>query len=243
MSLKDNEKDFIDRFFDYCDTYKESGIRFFAIIICFFLLFVIGLFYAPSAIRLCAQLLPFKIDFIALSPLEILYNYFKVALVSSLLLTLPLILYQFAKLRIEKEKNVEAKTDHLIYALVLLIVTLLSTFLTYKYIFPAEIMFLFGLNFSVAIFASSLSAIVSAFIYTLLLVIMLILLPFMRYLIKNSKFFNYSEMTNFKKPVMLYSAILTAVIALPLELLLLGLVFLTFYGWYKILVHYSMKRD
>ena len=123
-----------------------------------------------------------------------------------------------------------------------MIIILLSIFLTDKFIFPLTIMFLYGLNFSVADFDSSLSAIISAFLYMLFLVIMLILLPFMRILIKNSKFFNYSELVSFKKPVMIYSAIITAIIALPIEILVFGLVFITFLGWYKTLVHFSKKR-
>ena len=186
MSLNDNEMDFIDKFFAYCDRYKSSGVRFFAVIVCFFLMFILGLFLSPSMIRLCAQELPFKIDFLALSPLEVFYNYFKIALIFSSLISLPLFIYQFGKLRFEKG-DVEEKTNHLIYALALSIIIIVCAFLTFKFIFPAIIMMLYGMNFSVATFSSGLSAIVSSFIYTLILTIMLVLLPFMRLLIKQSK--------------------------------------------------------
>lgn len=240
--MNSNDKDFIDNFFDYCATYKSSGVRFLAVIIIFAFLFIIGLFYAPGLIRLLAKSFPFRIEFLQFSPIEIIYNYVKIAFFFSSFLSLPIFVYQFGKLKFE-HNDIEEKTNHLLHSLILSLHILLGIFITYKLIFPLIISFLYGLNFDVATFSSNLSAMVSSFIYASIVVILLISLPFTRFLIKNSMFFNYSELVQIKKPMMLYLGILTAIISLPIEILSLGIVFLTFLLWYKLLIHFAKTRE
>ncbi len=185
--------------------------------------------------------MPFTVEFIQLSPLDAVFNYCKIGFFVALLYTLPLFIYQFGKLKVEKE-TFEEKTNRMLAASALMLIMLVASFLTYKFIFPMEIMFLYGFNFNVARFASSLSAAVSTFIFTLLMVVILILLPFLRYLIKKSLFFNYSELVSFKKPVMVYAIVFAAIIALPLELITLALVFLAFVIVYRILIIFARTR-
>ena len=242
MSLNDNEKDFVDKFFDYFNIYKGSGVRFFAVAIMFFILFIIGFLCAPALIKISISKMPFKVDFLVLTPVDILFNYCKIALFFASFLTFPYFLYQFGKLRYENIDD-EQKADRIIISLVFTLFIFLGMFLTSEFFFPAEIMFFYGMNFGVAAFSTSFSAIVSTFIYTDFILTMLIVLPYLFYLIKKSQFFSYAEMLQYKKPIMIYSGILTAIIALPVEILFLGFVFLTFFLWYKVLLNFAKKRD
>ena len=242
MSLNDSEKDFIDKFFDYFNVYKDSGVRFFAVALCAFSLFILGLFLAPTFIKMISGILPIEITFLVLSPLDILFNYLKIALFFAFIFAFPVFIYQFGKLKY-KSIDADEKINRIIISLIMEIIAVISLFVSYKFLLPTSILLLYGLNFSVVSSTISLSSIVLTFIYMSILVTLVLMLPVMRYLIKNSKFFNYSEMVSFKKPVMIYAGIFTAIIALPIEFLIMGGIFLTFYFWYKILVKYSKSRD
>ncbi len=240
--MNSNDKDFIDSFFAYIEPYQKSGVRFLAVIICFALLFISGVLLSPFIIRDIQESLPFTVNFLQLSPFEVLFNYLRIGFFLALLLTLPLFLYQFGKLKINKD--IFSERINLLYnALIILAIIVGAMFLVYKIVFPLEIMILYGLNFDVAYFSSSLTAVVATFVATLFVVIMLLLLPLLRYLIKNSQLFNYATFVKYRKPVIIYSAIFSALIVLPMELIGLGVLFLFFFFWYKILVNFSKKRD
>ena len=242
MNLEGNEnKDFIDKFIDYFEPYQKSGVRFAAVAICFFILFIIGTIIAPSVIRSCQRALPFSIQFLQLSPFELIFNYLKIGFFFSLFMTSPYFIYQFGKLKLGT--NVEQKTNLIISAFVLFFAILLATFLTYKFVFPFEIVFLYGLNLNVAQFTTGLSAVVSTFIFTFIMVLLVILLPAIRILIKKSLLFNYATLIVFKKPIMIYLAVLSALLALPIEIISLGFVFLIFFMVYKMLIAFAKKRD
>ena len=240
--MSSNDKDFIDNFFAFMEPYQKSGVRFLAVIICFILLFVLGIFLSSFIIRNMQEGLPFTINFLQLSPFEVLFNYLRMGFFLSFFLTLPFFLYQFGKLKINKD--IFSERINLLYnALIILAIIIVSILFVYKIVFPMEIIFLYGLNFDVAYFSSSLSAMISTFVFTLFIVVMLLLLPLLRNLIKKSQLFNYATFVTYRKPVMIYSAIFSALIILPMELIGLGLMFLAFFLWYKILVNFSKKRD
>lgn len=240
--MSSNDKDFIDNFFAFLEPYQKAGVRFLAVIICFKLLFILGVWLAPSIIRALQENLPFTVNFLQLSPFEVIFNYLRIGFFLSVFLTLPIFLYQFGKLKINKD--IFAERINLLYnALIVAAIIFVSIFFVYKIVFPAEIIFLYGLNFDVAYFSSSLTAIISTFIFTLFVVVMLLLLPLLRNLIKKSQLFNYATFITYRKPVMIYSAIFSVLIILPMELIGIGLMFLFFFFWYKILVNFSKKRD
>ena len=240
--MSSQDKDFIDNFLDYFKPYQNSGVRFLAVIICYILFFIIGTALSPSIIRHCRDVLPFSVEFLQLSPWEVLFNYLKVGFFFSFFATLPVAIYQFGKLKIEKDMF-KQRMNLLYTSIGVAGIILLTGFLTYKLFFPWQIMFLYGMNFDVAYFSASLSSMVSAFIFTIFVVLMLAFLPLLNFLIKKSLFFNYATFTQYRKPVVVYCVVLSLLIVLPLELFALGVVFLTFFFWYKLLVNFSKKRD
>ena len=242
MNSDGNNKDFIDKIFEYCEKYKTQGVRSFTVLGCFVLFFALGIFWAPSFIKILSAGLPFKIDFLILSPLDIIFDYIKIAFFFSLFMTLPYLLYQFGKLRFE-HNNFEDKTEHIFNAAFLFLIFLVGNILTYKVTFPFLIMFLYGLNFGVASYATSLSSIISTYIYLLILTIALMVLPCMKYLIKKSRFFNYDELVKNKKTVMIYAAVLTMIIAIPVDFVAIAIIFLTFFLLYRQIMNYAKTRD
>ena len=236
------DKDFIDKFIEYFEPYQKSGVRSIAVAVCFIVSFVIGTIASPSIIRGYQHALPFSIEFIQLSPFELIYNYLKIGFFFSLFTTLPVFVYQFGKLKIDKS-DVNKKTNLLLAACVLAVILILNIFLTYKILFPIEIMLLYGINFDVAEFSTSLSSIVSTAIFTYLILFLIILLPILRILIKKSLFFNYATLNLYKKPIIIYIAVLSAILSLPLEIISVGFVFLVFYLVYKLLIIFAMKKD
>jgi len=241
MNAQDN-RDLIDKFFDFFETYNKTGIRFFALSILFLSCFILGFFMAPQLISITEKLLPFPIILYQLSPVEVFFNYTKIAFFMAFFITSPFALYQFGKLKVEK-LDFDNRLNLLLSASTLAVIILLSFGLTLKFIFPFEVVFLYGLNTDIATVSSSLSAMVSTVIMTMILLILLILLPFMKKIIKKSMFFNYATLIKFKKPIVIYSAILAGIITLPLEIIGLVLTFLIFYLWYKILIHFAKKPD
>lgn len=242
MKSEDKNKDFIDKFFELINPYKSSGIRLVAVMVCFAIFFLLGIFIAPFMIKEVLNVLLFGVDLLQISPFEILYNYIKIGFFFSVFCTLPFFIYQFGKLKYEAPEFKE-KMDLLIASLVFALISVASFFISYKIIFPLNIMFLYGLNFNVSTFTASLSSMTAFFITTFLICIMLLLLPFLRYIIKKSLFFNYATFVKYKKIVMIYLAILSGIIFLPIEYICIGLTFLIFFIWYKILVRFSKKRD
>ena len=79
MSSNDN-KDFIDKIFDFFEPYKKSNVRFLAVVICFILFFILGLILSPQIIKIFMDEFPFEITLLQISPLEILFNYIKIAM-------------------------------------------------------------------------------------------------------------------------------------------------------------------
>lgn len=240
--MKSEDKDFIDNFFEFLKPYQNSGIRLLTIIIYFSMCVLLGLFLSPILIKQCMSILPFTIKLLQISPMELFFNYIKIALFFGLFLTAPILVYQFGKLKYENPEFNE-KMDLLLASLVVAVIIIVSVFLVYKIIFPFEIIFLYGLNFDVSEYTSSISSIISFFIITSLFVIMLILTPFLRYLTKKSLLFNYATLIKYKKPTVIYMGILTALIFLPFEFIYLGFTFLLFFIWYKIIVNFAKKRD
>ena len=240
--MNTQDKDFIDNFFEILEPYHKSGVRFLAVIICFVLFFILGAFISPWLIRQCQEILPFTVEFLQLSPLEVLFNYLKIGFFFSFFATLPIFIYQFGKLKIEKDVF-EQRINLLYVSLIIALIIFVSGFLTYQFLFPWQIMFLYGLNFNVAYFSASLSAMVSSFIFALFVVVMLALLPLLKKLIKKSLFFNYATFIRYRKAVIVYSIVLSVLIVFPMELFALGVIFLAFFFWYKILVNFSKKRD
>jgi len=244
MSAQDNKdnRDFIDKIFDVFEPYKKSGVRFFALTVLFLICFIGGFFMAPQLISVTEKLLPFPVTLYQLSPFEVFYNYAKIAFFISTFITLPFAVYQFGKLKVEK-LDFDNRLNLLFSASSLALIILVSFGITLKFIFPAEIVFLYGLNTDIATISSSLSAMVSSVLMTMILLIILILLPLMKKIIKKSLFFNYATLIKFKKPVIVYAAILAGIITLPLELIGLVLSFVVFYLWYKVLIHFAKKPD
>ena len=232
MNASDKQKDFIDKFFDIFEPYQKSGVRFWAIIAGFLLLFVTGLIIAPSLIQFFMKNLSIKITLIQLSPYETIFNYLKIAFFFATCIIAPFALYQFGKLKVEK-LDFESRMDLLIGGASLFVIIILSFFLTYKFFLPFMVFFLYGSSSNVAEFTSSISSMVSSFMTLLIITILLILLPFMRYIIKKSLFFNYATLIKFRKPIMVYSALLAIFLILPCEFIILGLLFLFFFSWYK----------
>jgi len=241
MSSNDN-KDFIDKIFDFLEPYKKSNVRFLAVIISFILFFILGLILSPQIIKIFLDEFPFEITLLQISPLEILFNYIKIAIIFSTILTFPIGLYQFGKLKAEK-LTFDFKLNLLIAASAFLAIALVCSFVVYKFILPFLIFFLYGLNFGVSSMTASLSAMVSTILTTLLFLIILVALPFIRIMIKKSMFFNYATLVQFKKPIMIYAGIFSALLVVPMELLAMGIIFSLFVIWYKILVGFSKKRD
>jgi len=240
--MNSQDKDFIDNFLDFFKPYHQEGVRFLAVTICFILLFLFGLFISPWIIRQLQNVLPFTVEFLQLSPLEVLFNYIKIGFFFSFFITMPVFIYQFGKLKIEKDVF-EQRINLLYFSLGVALIIFASILLSYFFFYPWQITFLYGLNFDVAYFSSSLSAIVTTFILTIFVTVMLALLPLLRNLIKKSMLFNYATFVQYRKPVIAYSAIFSALIVLPMELMALCAVFLVFFFWYKILVNFSKKRD
>jgi len=242
MSANDKNKDFVDKFFDFFEPYQKSGVRFLAVTICFILFFIIGLILAPQIISMSLETLPFNIELLQNSTVEILFNYIKIAICFALIFTFPIFLYQFGKLKTNKV-TFDYKMNLLICAFSFVTIALISVFLVYKLILPFTIFFLYSLNFNIATFTASLSSMVSTILLTLLFTIMVLLLPFIRILIKKSLFFNYATLVKFKKPVWIYAGIFTALLVLPIEFIVTGIIFFLFVLWYKILVNFAKKRD
>ena len=241
MNAQDN-RDWIDKFFDFFENYSKNGVRFFALSLLFFASFLLGIFMAPQLISVTEKLLPFPITLYQLSPVEVLFNYVKIAFFTATFITLPFAAYQYGKLKVDTN-NFDNKLNLLLSSAILSLIILLSFGLTLKFIFPAEVILFYGLNTNIATFSSGLSAMVSTVLITMILLMLLILLPFMKKIIKKSLFFNYATLIKFKKPVIVYSAILAGIITLPLEILGLCLAFLIFYIWYKILIHFAKNPD
>ena len=241
MSLNDN-KDFIDKIFDFFEPYKKSNVRFLAVVICFILFFILGLILSPQIIKTFMDEFPFEITLLQISPLEVLFNYIKVAISFAFLLTFPVGLYQFGKLRAEK-LTFDFKLNLLIVACTFLAIALICSFLAYKFVLPSLIFFLYGLNFGSSTMTASLSAMVSTILTIIIFSIMLVALPFVRIMIKKSMFFNYATLVQFKKPIMIYAGIFSTLLVVPMELLALGIIFSLFVVWYKVLVRFSKKRD
>jgi len=241
MNLNDKDKDFIDSFVTMTKSYQSQGIRFVAFVLIFILLFFIGIFLAPTLISVTSNMLRFSVHLLQLSPMEVLFNYIKIGFFFSSFCIFPFFIYQFGKMQIDKE-NIEEKMNLLLSSLILAFIIIVSSFLVYRFIIPAEIYFLYGMNFHIAEFSSSLSSMVSAFIFTLLLTIMILLLPFMKFLIKKSLFFNYATFIKNRKPIIIYCGIIASLIALPMEIFSVGFIFLICFLWYKVLVHFSKTR-
>ncbi len=243
MSANEKNKDFIDKFFEMFEQpYKSSGVRFWTIVIGFIFLFITGLIFAPNFINICINSLSIKLNLVQLAPYESLFNYLKIAFCFASFIIAPFALYQFGKLKVEK-LDFENRLNLLIAAAIFFLVIFTSCFITYKFFLPAEIFFLYGLSFPVMEFTTSLSSIVSVYLITIIVTAFVILLPFMRFLIKKSLFFNYATLTKFTKPAMVYSALLAILLVLPFEFVILGLLFLFFVLWYKVLVYFAKKRD
>ena len=101
--MNSQDKDFIDNFFTFLEPYHTSGVRFLAVIVCYLLLFCLGSFLSPIIIKQCLAVLPFSIEILQISPLEVFFNYLKIGFFFSLFATLPIFVYQFGKLKIEKD--------------------------------------------------------------------------------------------------------------------------------------------
>lgn len=240
--MNSQDKDFIDNFFTFLEPYHTSGVRFLAVIVCYLLLFCLGSFLSPIIIKQCLAVLPFSIEILQISPLEVFFNYLKIGFFFSLFATLPIFVYQFGKLKIEKDVF-EQRINLLYVSLIVALIILISAFLTYKFFFPWQIIFLYGINLDVAYFSSSLTSMVAQFIFTLLICVMTLSLPLLRNLIKKSLLFNYATLIKNRKSVMIYCGILALLIVSPLELFAIGLIFLILFFWYKILVNFARKRD
>ncbi len=240
MNTKD--KDFIDNFFDFFEPCRKAGVRFWTVIIYFAVCFVAGSFFAPTIIKSLHGSLLFEIEFLQTSPLEPLFNYLKIGFFFALFFTLPFFIYQFGKLKIDAEK-IEDKINLLYVSLITGTIFVVVMILVSKFLFPFIMFLLYGLNLNSVSYTTSLSAIVSSYIFILFLFIMLALLPLIRSLIKKSLLFNYATLIKYRKLVMVYCAVFAGILALPLEIIALGLVFLTFFFWYKVIVNFSKKRD
>ena len=242
MNSADKEKDFIDEFFSFLEPYKKAKVRFVATIVSFVLVFLLGMFFAPFFISWWHSSLPFDVEFLQISPVEVMYNYVKFALFFSLFLNFPFFLYQFGKFKINFE-NIEEKVSLLYLSLIVFAIFLFCFFLCLKVIFPIVMFVCYGFNFSVVTYSTSISGIVSAFITTLLLVYLAALLPVVRFLIKKSLFFNYATLVQARKPIIIYLIAITIFITLPIEIIVPLFIFLLLFLWYKVIVNFSKKRD
>ena len=242
MSAKNNNKDFLDKIFDVFEPYQKLGVRFLAVTICFIIFFIVGLLISPQIIQMAMDLLPFEIELLQISPAEILFNYLKIALCFSLIFTFPIFIYQFGKLKAEK-LTFDFKMNLLIAAFAYITIVFVCIFTVYKFILPFIIFFLYGLNFNISTITASVSSMVSTLLTTILFSIMVAVLPFVKIVIQKLFFFNYATLVQLKKPILLYAGIVSALLVLPFEILIVGLIFLLFLLWYKIVVILSKKRD
>ena len=110
MNVQDN-RDWIDKFFDFFEIYSKNGVRFFALTVLFATCFIGGFFIAPKLISVVEKLLPFPIILYQLSPVEVLFNYLKIAFFIAAFTTLPFAVYQFEKIKIDKPIHHGLKTQ------------------------------------------------------------------------------------------------------------------------------------
>ncbi len=240
--MNSKDKDFIDNFFDFFGPCRRAGVRFWAIVIYFTIFLLVGIFCAPLTIKILHNSLPLEIEFLQTSPIEPIFNYLKIGLFYAIFFTLPFFIYQFGKLKIDAQK-IEDKISLLYISLITGAIFVVVLLLVSLFIFPFLIFLLYGMNFNAASYTTSLSAIVSSYIFVLFLFLMLAILPLIRILIKKSLLFNYATLSKHRKQVMVYCAVFAGILALPLEVVALGLVFITFFFWYKIVVNFAKKRD
>ncbi len=88
---------------------RELRNRIIVCVLCLVVFFLIGMYFAPRIVRLLTDIgAAFGYDFIYISPPELLLQYFSVAFISGVVLTLPVILYNvwaFIQPGLKKNEN------------------------------------------------------------------------------------------------------------------------------------------
>ena len=243
MNLSGNkEKDFIDLFLDFLKPFKKANVRIISVITCFMVVFFISTFSGAHILHSLKAGFNFPLEILQISPAEVLFNYLKLGFFFAVFFTFPLFIYQFGKFKINQEK-IEEKINLFYIALLVFGITVLAIFLSIVCFTPLEYKILYAINFKIASMATSLSALVSTFIVNVFITSLLGFIPVIKSLSKRGLFFNYDTLIKYRRSVVLYFAVFACIIALPVELVVLGLIFLMFFFWYKIVIMMIKKRE
>ncbi|MDD3594157.1 MAG: twin-arginine translocase subunit TatC [Candidatus Gastranaerophilales bacterium] len=240
--MNTQDKDIIDKIDEWLQPFYKYKIRVFSIVLIFFLMWFVGFFFAAFIIKFFESNIPFKINFLQLYPYEMLFNYLKFGFLFSVFVNFPFFVYQFGKMKVNIN-NLQDKSNLFLLSLILVVSALLSVFLSYKILIPLQLFLLYGLNLNIAEFSVNISSFISTICFNIYLVMLLLLLPVVKQLVKKEVFFNYATLVKYKKQALIALGIIAFFIISPAEIVAFAIVFFIFAVWYKIVIHLSKKRD
>ena len=178
---------------------KELKINTILYLSSFIALLIFGLSASKGFIDLLKAQAPDNVIFIQFSPTEVFFNSFEVALLLSLCLSLPFILYKYFLYKHPKINDIDKKLliNSLIGGFFLF---LLGVMAAYYVFIPASLYILLGYSSGIATLNMSISNYISYCLNFIIIIGIIFEFPLYSIILKKTKFINYKKLTiNLKK--------------------------------------------
>jgi sec-independent protein translocase protein TatC len=195
----------------------ESKVRVFASFMVVLMAVIFCFCISNNLIKALELKIPYQVTMLQLYVPEIFFNNLKIGLFAGLFVSAPLLIYQFAKLKI-KEMNLEKKKTLVKITSVLFGVSLLAILAAYFFFIPLQLVFFLGINHELSNLTLNLSSYISFCLATMFVSCLVFFVPVFYYLIKKNLFFSSKDLESLKKIMLYVSLGLSLLILSPPEL-------------------------